>query len=166
MILKTRRLTLRPFNEGDHDALIRLLMDGRIKDGYMLPDYEAEADAEPMCQRLTQLSQQERFVMVGIFDAEGLAGFANRVSVEADCIELGYVIHPDRWNRGYCTEVVRALVTALFAEGYDEVAAGAFEHNLASMRVMEKAGMTRRNKTEEIEYRGENRKVICYSIKK
>lgn len=166
MNLKTQRLTLRPIEDGDRDAMIRLLMDGRIKQGYMLPDYADEAEAEPMFQRLKALSQKDEFVLTGIFDENGLAGFANRVSVEGGCIELGYVIAPECWNRGYCTEAVRALIAALFALGYDEVTAGAFEHNAASMRVMEKAGMARLEKTEEIEYRGEIRRVICYSIHK
>ena len=73
---------------------------------------------------------------------------------------------PEKWNKGYCTEAVRALIDQLFADGFDEVAAGAFSHNAASMRVMEKVGMTRLEKTEQIEYRGENRTVICYSIQK
>lgn len=166
MYIQTERLIIRPLNDGDRAEMVRLLMDGRIKDGYMLPDYETEADAEPMFQRLKALSQREEFVLAGIFDADGLAGFVNRVSVEDGCIEIGYVIAPDRWNRGCCTEMVRALIPALFAEGYAEVAAGAFEHNAASMRVMEKAGMARLDKTEEIEYRGKVRRVICYSIKR
>ena len=166
MNIRTERLVLRPLTDGDHDEMIRLLMDGRVKNGYMLPDYENEAAAEPMFQRLMALSQKEEFVLVGIFDEAGLAGFANRVSVENGCIELGWVIVPERWNRGYCTEAVRALIDRLFADGYNEIAAGAFAHNAASMRVMEKAGMVRLEKTEQIEYRGENRTVICYSIKK
>ena len=166
MQIKTQRLTLRPLTESDHDEMISLLMDGRVKDGYMLPDYENEAAAEPMFERLKTLSQREEFVLVGIFDEEGLAGFANRVSVENGCIELGWVIVPEKWNCGYCTEAVRAMIGELFAQGFDEVAAGAFSHNAASMRVMEKAGMTRLEKTEEIEYRGEKRRVICYSVRK
>jgi RimJ/RimL family protein N-acetyltransferase len=166
MILNTERLVLRPLCDDDRADMIQLLMDRRIKDGYMLPDYETEAEAEPMFERLKALSQKEEFVLVGIFDADGVAGFANRVSDEDGCIELGYVIAPEKWNRGYCTEAVKALIDALFAMGYREVAAGAFSHNAASMRVMEKAGMTRLEKTEQIEYRDENRKVICYSIQK
>ncbi len=166
MNIKTQRLTLRPLTDKDHDEMICLLMDGRIKDGYMLPDYATEQDAEPMFQRLMALSQKDEFVLTGIFDEEGLAGFANRVSVENGCIELGWVIAPERWNRGYCTEAVRALIDQLFAEGYSEVAAGVFSHNAASMRVMEKAGMKRLEKTEEIEYRETLHKVIYYSIKR
>ena len=166
MNLKTDRLVLRPLTDADRNSMLRLLMDRRIKDGYMLPDYETEADAEPMFERLKTLSQKEEFVLAGIFDENGLAGFVNRVSVENGCIEIGYVIAPECWNRGYCTEMVRALIPALFAEGYDEVAAGAFDHNAASMRVMEKAGLTKLEKTEQIEYRGKLRRVICYSVQK
>ena len=166
MQIRTERLLLRPFTDADHDEVIALLMDGRVKDGYMIPDYETEAEAEPLFQRLMSLSQKAEFAVLGIFDDSGLAGFSNRVSEEDGCIELGWVIVPGKWNRGYCTEAVRALIDRLFSEGYSEVAAGAFAHNAASMRVMEKAGMSRLEKTEQIEYRGENRKVICYSIKR
>ena len=166
MNIRTNRLTLRPLTEGDRSEMIRLLMDRRIKDGYMLPDYGSEEEAQPMFERLKALSQKEEFVLVGIFDEDGVAGFSNRVSDENGSIELGWVIAPEKWNRGYCTEAVRALIDRMFADGYTEVAAGAFAHNAASMRVMEKAGMVRLEKTEQIEYRGENRTVICYSIKK
>lgn len=166
MNIQTSRLTLRPLTEGDRTEMIRLLMDGRIKDGYMLPDYASEEEAQPMFERLKALSEKEEFVLAGIFDAEGLAGFMNRVSVDGGCIEVGYVISPRCWNRGYCTEALKAVIGELFAQGFDEVAAGAFEHNAASMRVMEKAGMARLDKTEQIEYRGRVRRVICYSIQK
>lgn len=164
MFLRTQRLTLRPIEEADRREMIRLLMDGRIKQGYMLPDYETEADATPMFERLKMLSQKDEFVLVGIFDVEGLAGFANRVAVENGCVELGYVIAPHCWNRGYCTEALKALIEALFEQGYDEVCAGAFDTNAASMRVMEKAGMRLIEKTEEIEYRGERRHCVYRSI--
>lgn len=166
MIIRTKRLVLRPLEDRDRAEMISLLMDSRIKQGYMLPDYAAEEDAALMFERLKTLSQKEEFVLVGIFDDKGLAGFANRVSEENGCIELGYVIAPECWNRGYCTEAVTSLIDALFSAGFSEVAAGAFEHNIASMRVMEKSGMTRLDKTENIEYRGQTRRVICYSIQK
>ena len=44
--------------------------------------------------------------------------------------------------------------------------AGAFEENKASMRVMEKAGMTRITLEEDINYRGASHHCLYYSVKK
>jgi len=42
--------------------------------------------------------------------------------------------------------------------------AGAFAENCASIRVMQKAGMQLMDKTELIEYRGQNRNCVYYGI--
>ena len=50
--------------------------------------------------------------------------------------------------------------------GYQRVAAGYFEENIASGRVMEKCGMVATGGTEEIEYRGKKHRVILCRIQK
>ncbi|MBR4442633.1 MAG: GNAT family N-acetyltransferase, partial [Clostridia bacterium] len=99
-------------------------------------------------------------------DLDGrLIGFLNEVHRDGETIELGYVIHPDWQRRGCMTEALKAAVDALFAMGWSAVRAGFFEGNDASRRVMEKAGMTRVDLTEVIEYRGESHNVVYYEIK-
>lgn len=57
---------------------------------------------------------------------------------------LGYLIAPDRAGRGYATAIVRGLLEVAFAEvGLRRVTAACFADNVASWRVMEKAGMRR-----------------------
>ena len=163
---RTNRLIIKPFSQEDMESALDLLTDNSIKQTYMLPDFTTREDAIPLFLRLMALSTDGSRFVRGIYLDHALIGFLNDVEIKSNRIELGYVIAPDRWNRGYCTEAVKALIAALFDAGFDEVAAGAFEHNAASMRVMEKVGMMRLEKTEEIEYRGKLRKVICYSIRK
>ncbi|MCA9945655.1 MAG: GNAT family N-acetyltransferase, partial [Anaerolineales bacterium] len=56
---------------------------------------------------------------------------------------LGYRLRRTVWGQGLATEGVRALMRKGFAElGLQRVVANTYEHNLASRRVMEKAGMT------------------------
>ena len=56
---------------------------------------------------------------------------------------LGYRLRRTAWGQGLATEGVRALMRKGFAElGLQRVVATTYEHNLASRRVMEKAGMT------------------------
>ena len=60
-----------------------------------------------------------------------------------DEIELGYRLRKEAWGKGYGTEGSRALIRKGFTElGVRRVVASTYQDNLASQRVMEKAGMT------------------------
>jgi RimJ/RimL family protein N-acetyltransferase len=57
--------------------------------------------------------------------------------------DIGYWIGVPYWNQGYTSEAARRLVDYGFAElGLRRIYASYFSHNIASRRVMEKAGMT------------------------
>lgn len=162
MYVKTKRLELRPFRESDRDGAVRLLMDHRVKQTYMLPDFENAEKAEALFRRLMDLSEAEgRYVAAINLDGE-LVGFLNDVEIDNDSIELGYVIHPDHWGRGYMTEALEAAIAVLFRMGFRQVVTGAFETNLASIRVMEKCGMGRLSKTDTIDYRGKTHRCVYY----
>jgi RimJ/RimL family protein N-acetyltransferase len=56
--------------------------------------------------------------------------------------EIGYRLRPAVWSRGYATEGARALVRRAFTElGIERVVATTMTVNLASRRVLEKAGL-------------------------
>jgi RimJ/RimL family protein N-acetyltransferase len=58
-------------------------------------------------------------------------------------VEIGYGIVESRRGRGYATEAARALIeAALSLPGVTEVVAGVDPGNPASVRVLEKAGLT------------------------
>lgn len=162
----TRRLTLRAMTDGDREDVIDLLTDGEVTKTFMVPQFASREEAQPLFERIAALSRlPERFVY-GI-DLEGrLIGFVNEVEVTEDAVELGYVIHPARKNNGYASEMLGAAIAALFEMGFSRVRAGAFEENGASLRVMEKCGMTRLEQTEELEYRGVVHRCILCEITK
>ena len=57
--------------------------------------------------------------------------------------EIGYVINPEYRGRGIAVEAVREVMRFGFEElGLNRIEAKFMEHNTASLRVMEKAGMT------------------------
>jgi RimJ/RimL family protein N-acetyltransferase len=57
-------------------------------------------------------------------------------------MELGYRLKRSAWGRGLATEGSRALLEKAFREwGYEKVSAHTMSDNLASRRVMEKAGL-------------------------
>ena len=51
----------------------------------------------------------------------------------------------------------------LWRHGFRKVIAGAFEENRASLRVMEKCGMTLQPETEDIDYRGKIHRCVYYA---
>ena len=56
--------------------------------------------------------------------------------------ELGYRLKRDAWGKGYATEGSKALIEKGFADlGLDRVVATALPENVASIHVMEKAGL-------------------------
>ena len=167
-LLKTARLVIKPFAAEDRERLSALLLNGDIKKTYMLPDFATPEQLEKMMDNFARLSHDEGRFLRGVYDADGLVGFVNDVEMvnryAGGYIELGYVIHPDCWGRGYATEMLGAVIGVMSREGFATVRTGAFSENPASMRVMEKCGMRRIALTEEIEYRGQNHHCIYYEI--
>jgi RimJ/RimL family protein N-acetyltransferase len=65
-------------------------------------------------------------------------------SVEDHAAEFGFFLHPRHWGRGYASEAARAVVEwALSLPAIRRVWATCDAENLASVRVLEKAGLTR-----------------------
>ena len=158
-------LTLKRFSEEDAQAAIRILMSDQVKKTYMLPDLTDES-ANALFHRLHHLSLQQEHYIRGIYINDTLVGFINDTEICDGSIELGWVVHPDYQNLGYATEAVKKAIKELFALGYCEIVAGAFAENPASIRVMEKNGMQRLEKIEEIDYRGKIHHCVFYSIRK
>ena len=155
-------LKLRAFLPTDQTRILETVTSTKANQTYMLPDFEKPEDAIPLFERLSKLSMDSsRFVRC--IDVDGQAvGFLNDVEIKDGSIELGYVIHPDFHNRGYMTRALKAAIEELFTLNYERVVCGAFEGNKASQRVMEKAGMTKIDFTEIIEYRDKQHLCVYY----
>lgn len=150
----TQRLILRSFSESDRMQMIRILRNDEISKTFMLPEFPDDAAAGRLFDRILNHSLQDEHFERAVCLGETVIGFVNDVEIQDGTIELGYVIHPDYQGRGYATEALSASIWALFHLGYSTVQAGFFEDNPASSRVMEKCGMHRISKVENIPYRG------------
>ena len=76
----------------------------------------------------------------------GQCGLTRQRILDEDVLEVGYLFLRSHWRRGYATEAARALVElALGLPGVTEVVAGVDPSNAASVRVLEKAGLTFRS---------------------
>lgn len=72
----------------------------------------------------------------------GRGGLQHTSSPALNAVEVAWAIVPERWGQGLATELARAALDAAFAQlRLLEVVAMTLPDNLASRRVMEKAGL-------------------------
>ena len=166
LLLHTARLSLRGISDEDKEGAIALFTNAEVAKTYMLPNFKSKKDAIKLFHRISELSHSaERFVY-GIYLENTFIGLINEVDKNETEIELGYAIHPDKKNNGFATEALAASIEALFDMGYSIVRAGAFAHNIASIRVMEKCSMHRTYQDEDLTYRDHSYHCINYAIQK
>ena len=150
VFLETERLVLRRFTEADVDHLVDLDSDPEVmrflNGGTPTPREVIQHDILPRF-----LHDYERFAGYGCWAAiakatgDFLGWFSLRPPEGAspDQVELGYRLRQAAWGQGYATEGARALIRKGFTElGVQRVVATTYQDNLASRRVMEKAGLT------------------------
>jgi RimJ/RimL family protein N-acetyltransferase len=152
VLLETERLVLRRFREDDADNLFHLDNDPDVmrflSGGRPTPRDVIETDILPRFFRYDERTPGfGHWAAIDKASGDFLGWFSFRLSDEANRGEatLGFRLRKDAWGRGYATEGARALVRMGFTElGVQRVVATTYQDNLASRRVMEKAGMTLR----------------------
>ena len=164
MEFKTNRLEIKPICLEDKEAVLDLLTDETVGKTYMLPQYQKREEAEPLFARLVELSKDDSRFAGGVYLDGRFIGMMNAVEIKESQVEMGYAYLPAYYNCGYATEAFRGAIQYLFAHGFTTVLAGAFSGNAASMRVMEKCGMTKQDYTDTIDYRGVTHTCIYYAI--
>ncbi len=149
VFLETERLRLRRFTAGDVDELVELDGDPEvmryITGGQPTSREEIERDVLPAF-----LGYYERYPGFGFWaavekstgDVLGWFHFRPEDPEHSDEVELGYRLRRSAWGKGYATEGSRALIAKGFAElGVERVSATTMVVNVASRRVLEKAGL-------------------------
>lgn len=86
---------------------------------------------------------------------EVVGGMSFRTDVDRPgTLELGYGINPSRWNRGYATEMARAMVDwASKRPGGQRIISACLTDNIGSIRVLEKTGFRRTGERDDEEGR-------------
>lgn len=148
VFLETNRLVLRRFTADDVDNLVDLDADPEVMrfltGGTSTPRDVIENEILPRFLRL-----YEHFAGYGYWAAieKATGAFLGWFSLappegSSPDVELGYRLRTSAWGKGYATEGARALIRKGFTElGVQRVLATTYQDNLASRRVMQKAGM-------------------------
>lgn len=149
IFLETDRLLLRRFTPGDVDALYDL--DGD-PDVIRFTDLGGRSPYNAYRDRILprNLAYYQEYPGYGYWAAvekstdDFLGWFHFRPAADDPGeIELGYRLKKSAWGKGYATELSRALIRHGFTElGTTRVTATALAENRASIRVLEKAGLT------------------------
>ena len=145
-VIETARLRLRPFTLDDVDDFHRFLIDPDVRK-YLCDDkvLSREQVASFIDESLASF-KTHGFGLWAVLPREedSLIGFCGfRFFFDPPELQLMYGIAPDRWGQGLATEIARVMIQYGFEEySFDRIITSADAPNLASLRVMEKAGMT------------------------
>jgi RimJ/RimL family protein N-acetyltransferase len=147
--IATERLALRPFHEGDIDALLAYHSSADVH--RYLP--MAPMDADTVRTRITEgpwsrsaIEEEGQALVLGVELSESHEVVGDVmllwVSAKDRCGEVGYVFHPGHEGRGYATEAVRAMVRLGFEDlGLHRVIARIDARNGPSLRLARRLGM-------------------------
>jgi RimJ/RimL family protein N-acetyltransferase len=148
---RTERLELRQPTEADLDALLSWRYHPEVNRWLLHTEIEPEvyrrlwytgAD-DPLDHHVVAVADGTTIGTVSVMVADGMGQGPDSPALGSEG-RLGYLLDPAHHGRGYATEMVRAALDLAFGElGLRRVTAGCFAGNIASWRVMEKAGMRR-----------------------
>lgn len=146
IISKKPHYILRTWEETDAESLACQLNNKKIwnncRDALPYP-YKLE-NAEAIIQIIRQKEGIHDFCIEVNGKAVGNIGFMPESDVQRFNAEVGYLIGESYWNQGIVTEALQDAIRYYFENtSIIRVFAFVFEHNVASMRVLEKAGFNK-----------------------
>jgi ribosomal-protein-alanine N-acetyltransferase len=144
--LATLSLDLRPFTDGDAEAMHRIYSDPLVMRYVATGPAVDRAATERLLRDYTVHQRAHGYSFWGVVERSSgaLIGDAGLYRTPAGEVELGYTLAAPWWGRGYATEAAEAWLAAAFETlGIAEVIALAEPANVASLRVLEKVGMRR-----------------------
>ncbi|HLG15250.1 MAG TPA: GNAT family N-acetyltransferase [Blastocatellia bacterium] len=144
--IETARLRLRPCTAGDADDLHRLWTDAYVR-RYLWDDIVITRERAAAEINTSIRSFQRRGFGLWVVCLKGessLVGFCGLRSFgEPAEVEMVVGLAPAYWGRGLATEASRAMLRYGFEEvGLERIYGGADPPNAASIRLMERCGMT------------------------
>lgn len=145
VILETERLILRETVVEDAPDLYEMDADPEVQQytGDVLP-----TSVEDIFERISNYADYKKYGFgrwtTVLKDTNEIIGWCGlKYMDDINEVDLGYRWKPKHWGKGYATEASLACLEYGFNElKLDQIVAQAMEENIASIRVMEKIGMT------------------------
>jgi RimJ/RimL family protein N-acetyltransferase len=143
--IRDRDLVLRAPRVDDVDEFAPAFADAELRDAGNLPELDVE-EIRATLPHLPALAASGRLLPLVVVDADGTilgGGTLHHLDDERGVVEIGYWLYPHARGRGVATRTARLLAEHAFALGVSRVAAYVNVGNVASERVVERAGFTR-----------------------
>ena len=144
-ILETKRLILRPWRESDAATLFKYASDPDVGPRAGWPPHQSVEESLELIKTVFSGEGMWAVELKETSEAIGCVGYlpaaASNLDIDEDQCEVGYWIAKPYWDKGICTEAMRAVVDYCFnVKGFEVLWGDYFPENPASGRVMEKCG--------------------------
>jgi len=150
-VIETERLLLEPLTEERLEEFVALTADPETMRYWSPIGAFTRDEAERRFRGVLARTREHGFGRRWIVAKDSGAGLgftetkyfgAGSDAVSSDEIEIGWMLRPSVWRRGYGTEAGRAIRDEAFERlGVDDIVAEHHPRNIASGRIMEKLGM-------------------------
>ena len=143
MRIRLTSALLRPWDDGDVDALVRHANDEAVAQYLaLLPHPYGRVHAEEFLQRRRTAASDDVVLAIEVAgEAAGAVGIEGGKGIHAHVARLGYWLGRCHWGKGIMSEAVRAAVTLAFEGlGYERLESTVYAENRASVRVLQKNG--------------------------
>lgn len=168
MEIRLQRCAVRSWRREDAGPLVRhannLKIWRNVRDRFPHP-YRRE-HAEEWIRTASALDPETQFAIAVDGEAVGAIGFEIGSDIHRRTAEIGFWVGEAYWGQGIATEAVRALTDHAFSS-FDlvRIQAGVLEWNLASARVLEKAGYAREARLRRAAFKdGQVLDLILYAV--
>lgn len=171
LTLQTKRLHIRELSTADLENIHALhslpetdqfntlgIPDSIVTTKNLLLEWMASQDALPRTSHIFCIEHADTGNFIGLI-ALNFGKPAFRVA------EVWYKVHVNHWGMGYTTEALTELIKFGFQIGLHRIEAGCAVENIASIKVLEKAGMKREGRKRKVlPIRGEWKDNYMYAI--
>ncbi len=170
-VIKTERLLLRSVEKSDAPEMLFLRSDETVMQYIDRDRIKSIEDAETFILKLKEsVETNENILWVICFQDQPDTLIGNigywRIQIPHSRAEVGYLLHPDHWNKGIMKEALKAVIQY----GFDIMKLHSIEarinpENIASGKLLEKTGFTREAYfKEDYFYNGRFRDTAVYSL--
>jgi RimJ/RimL family protein N-acetyltransferase len=144
--LRARGVVLRFPALDDVEGILPAFTDPELREAGNLPAFGRE-ELVASLRELPLLAESGRLLALAAADTETGeivgGGTIHHLDAERRIVEIGYFVLPAARRRGFATTIARMLAEHAFSLGIERVAAYVNVGNVASERVLERAGFTR-----------------------
>ena len=168
--LETERLILRKMTPADAEAVFTYASDPEVTRYVIWDTHRTIEDSESFLHSTVERYKNAEAADWGIVRKENgrFIGGCGIVGWDLDHAraEMGYVLSREYWGQGLMPEAVRAMISFGFERmGLNRIEARCMTENVASARVMEKAGVTYEGTLRKREFiKGAYRDIKLYAI--